>query len=568
MNGAGLLIHFAGVSHLGGGAPSIQAARISRALQTLGGETRAETGAAHVLVRMGAGGEPSVEEHEAGSMAVAGDPLLTDRAPVSDALGALLQRFEDGGPFAGACGQFTAVAVAKDGVTVLVGDPLGIRPLYYTRVGDELLYSTSLEVLKTLHAPGEVDELGTWEALTFGHPLGNRTCYGSIHLVPPGNALRVSESGVDAITYWKLSDTDLSGASTEDLSREYDRRFRAAVRRRLSDQDEPGVAFLSGGMDSRSLVAVLHDTGKPVVTLNVAPSGTLDAELGRMAAEAIGTQHRHFDFADAARMLTWQRRAIAELRSEGVVPDRPRLPVWTGDGGSMLAGCLYLSEQLVETAEQGDWDATAQAVMVSTGNQLADGLVVSDRRAAAAKAVLTSVSDSIRHAEEYGGGEALYRFFLRGGQRRHLHRYFSGSGAEDYEPVLPFFDTEFVDFLTDVPIQEKLDHRLYHHWFVSGAIGAASDVPWQTYPGHVPCPLPMPTGLRYQWGRGAGWYTPSQRWRLAVAEAWKAGRFLGRAGAMRGYLNRSYASVALVSAALGVKRWSHVPKTLLSLAEN
>ena len=64
---------------------------------------------------------------------------------------------------------------------------------------------------------------------------------------------------------------------------------------------------------------------------------------------------------------------------------------------------------------------------------------------------------------------------------------------------MPFFDSSFVELIVSIPIDLCLEHRLYLKWLALFP-KAVSAVPWQAYPGHLPCPLPIPDELDYQWG--------------------------------------------------------------------
>jgi len=62
---------------------------------------------------------------------------------------------------------------------------------------------------------------------------------------------------------------------------------------------------------------------------------------------------------------------------------------------------------------------------------------------------------------------------------------------------MPFFDGAFLETVMSAPAEWCLYHRLYTKW-LNEFPPAVSAVPWQTYPEHEPCPLPMPVGI-YQW---------------------------------------------------------------------
>jgi hypothetical protein len=83
-------------------------------------------------------------------------------------------------------------------------------------------------------------------------------------------------------------------------------------------------------------------------------------------------------------------------------------------------------------------------------------------------------------------------------QRRHLAAHFEDIDLHRMEFHLPFFDGQFLELIMSVPVDACLGHRFYMSW-LSGFPDLVRSTPWQTYPGHVPCPLPIPAELRYQW---------------------------------------------------------------------
>jgi hypothetical protein len=63
---------------------------------------------------------------------------------------------------------------------------------------------------------------------------------------------------------------------------------------------------------------------------------------------------------------------------------------------------------------------------------------------------------------------------------------------------LPFFDSAFLAAIVALPIDLCLRHKFYVKW-LKHFHPSVTSVPWQAYPNHEPCPLPVPEGLAYQW---------------------------------------------------------------------
>jgi hypothetical protein len=79
--------------------------------------------------------------------------------------------------------------------------------------------------------------------------------------------------------------------------------------------------------------------------------------------------------------------------------------------------------------------------------------------------------------------------------------------------------------------------------------------PWQTYPGHAPCPLPIPEGMSYQWARRPS-PTAARRARLALVR--KAARALAAPTMPGDLVNRGTIAGALIAHGFGLRDASHL----------
>jgi hypothetical protein len=100
------------------------------------------------------------------------------------------------------------------------------------------------------------------------------------------------------------------------------------------------------------------------------------------------------------------------------------------------------------------------------------------------------------------GGRRLYLFLLFNDQRRHMFKHFETIDQHGLEFHLPFFDADFLRVVGDTPAQWGVLHNLYGLWF-NHLSPSSRSTPWQTYPGHRPCPIEGDDTLSYQWGRAS-----------------------------------------------------------------
>jgi len=178
-------------------------------------------------------------------------------------------------------------------------DRLGQKPLYYVQRGDELLFASELKSLLALDpALAEMDHRAMDQYFTLRLITPPRSMFRNIRKLPPAHRLRFRPRGkLDISGYWDLDYEPKLAGSDDDLVDELEERLIACLRLHMVS-DVPVGAFMSGGLDSTLLVAMLmkHVTDDPVQTFTMGlPYGPFDeAPYARMVAERYGTRHHEF----------------------------------------------------------------------------------------------------------------------------------------------------------------------------------------------------------------------------------------------------------------------------------
>jgi asparagine synthase (glutamine-hydrolysing) len=205
-------------------------------------------------------------------------------------------------------------------------DPLGIKPLYYSRRTDDTFVFAS--ELNGLLASGlvtrEIDPVAVGDYLAWFAVPAPRTIYRGVVNLPPGHFVKVDAAGrCTTGAWWHLpeSRTQTPHGSYADFTRELRARLEDTIRaHRLADV--PVGAFLSGGLDSTAIVALMAATGAnrlKTFSLVFHETEYSEREPARMAAQAIGTEH-HEEVITGAQVAQDMPRILATL-------DQP-----TGDG--------------------------------------------------------------------------------------------------------------------------------------------------------------------------------------------------------------------------------------------
>jgi asparagine synthase (glutamine-hydrolysing) len=210
---------------------------------------------------------------------------------------------------------------------VLARDRLGVKPLYWARADDLVVFASEL---KSLLASGLVGTELDYEAidayLELGFFPGPRTPLAAVAKLMPGHRLVIDPNGVVEERYWTHPEpAPVAGSVDEHAAGLLEVLEDATVARLMSDV--PLGAMLSGGIDSSVIVALMaRNMTAPVKTFSVAfaEDGALN-ELAdaRLVAETFGTEHHELQLsrADAAvdlEELVWfVDEPLADLSSLG-----------------------------------------------------------------------------------------------------------------------------------------------------------------------------------------------------------------------------------------------------------
>jgi asparagine synthase (glutamine-hydrolysing) len=180
---------------------------------------------------------------------------------------------------------------------LLARDRFGKKPLYYAQVGRSLLFGSELKsLLEHPICPTELDMGSLSRYLALEYVPTPFAIFAGVRKLPGGHTLRWRDGRASVERYWDLSfDPDARPLGVADYAEELHARLREAVRRRLMS-DVPLGAFLSGGIDSSSVVAMMVEQvpARDVKTFSIGFSERSFDESGhaRRVAAYFGTDHQ------------------------------------------------------------------------------------------------------------------------------------------------------------------------------------------------------------------------------------------------------------------------------------
>jgi asparagine synthase (glutamine-hydrolysing) len=185
---------------------------------------------------------------------------------------------------------------------ILARDRMGVKPLYWARVGDVVVFASELKaVLASGFVEPELDLEAIDLYLSLGFIPGPRTPLVGVRKLVPGSVLTIDAGEVREEPYWAYPEPnpDPQPRPIEEYADELLELLRAAVRDRLMS-DVPLGAMLSGGLDSSLIVALMAETSSsPVNTFAVGFSEDEANELAdaRRVSETFGCEHHELELS-------------------------------------------------------------------------------------------------------------------------------------------------------------------------------------------------------------------------------------------------------------------------------
>lgn len=139
----------------------------------------------------------------------------------------------------------------------LARDRCGIKPLYWRREGSRIAFASEIKPILAATGPAEMDLVALDEYMAFQNVLSDRTLFEGVRVVPPAHVVRISlrDGSVSARRWWDFDFSAEDPRPRAELAEDLADRIHAAVQRQCLS-DVPVGSYLSGGMDSGTMVAV------------------------------------------------------------------------------------------------------------------------------------------------------------------------------------------------------------------------------------------------------------------------------------------------------------------------
>jgi asparagine synthase (glutamine-hydrolysing) len=400
--------------------------------------------------------QPEAQPHADGEVFVWIDgEIYDDRDRVSDA--ALLARqYHDDPGFSflrRVDGFFTAVLYDRGRNKVhLISDRYGFRHLYWTTIDAQLWWGTELKAL--CHLPGftpRLDAAAPDEFLSRGYLGGDRSWLRGVQLVSQGSVLTwdLSDGTRSTRRYWEWPEAGTLAVPHDrrELVDEWGRLFVEAVRKRCSS-GRVGV-LLSGGLDSRAILAAVPEDVSPLHAVTFGRSESTDVRIAVRAAAVRGALHH---------VQELNERNWLAPRFEGI---------WWSEGQT----------NLIDIHGIGGYDERRDWFDINLSGFLGD--------------VTMGGSYLRKDEDEIEGISNRGRRFIAMGLKMQ---------TSYFENRLPFFDNDLLEFTLSIPERLRAREHVYADMLLRKFPSFFRTIPWQDT--GVPITWPLRAANLYRRGQG------------------------------------------------------------------
>lgn len=180
---------------------------------------------------------------------------------------------------------------------LIARDRVGKKPLYYLKTDTQFAFASEIKALLTLpNVSREVRLDAVHDFFAYQYVPDPKTIFTDMHKLPPAHFMWVSQEGIHIEQYWDVSFKHVSDKSASQLTKDL---YALATEKTCSRMvsDVPLGAFLSGGIDSSGVVAMMAlNSDKPVKTCSIGfdEKRFNETEFAQIVADKYHTEHHEF----------------------------------------------------------------------------------------------------------------------------------------------------------------------------------------------------------------------------------------------------------------------------------
>lgn len=387
-------------------------------------------------------------------------------------------------------GIFVAVIYdSREHTLYLLNDRYGFRPVYLLEANGCYYFASEIKAL--LKIPGwsrEVDRSAVCDLINYHFPMGDKTLFHGVKLLPAASIVTVHQGRAGLATYWEYPrETIERKQSFEDLVEEGSFLIKQAIRRQLALGRRVGVT-LSGGLDSRTIYAFAAEERPGLPAYHFGDKASRETRIARQVAAAYGGpltvfRRRESDFVSAITEGSWIGDGQYAVEQHVFLPFIKRIGPencnWLLHGVGLdewLYPYLQTEALLCQKLQEANklYDLLHGYVKFQSNDYLL-GVVTRDWQRAIEFHERDSFLEEAKALRPMDVNSFELYFYFNNRARRfvlgtpNVHRFYIESGY-------PFMDNDLVNFCLGVPLRYRVKRVLHR------------EILWRTFPAirHVP----------------------------------------------------------------------------------
>lgn len=368
----------------------------------------------------------------------------------------------------------------------LVSDKIGSRPLYYCHVLDRFLFASEVKaILKCDEVEKKLNREAIADFLILGFLLGDKTLVNNVSVLGPATILtyNISSNITSTESYWSLGElfSPKLNRSKESLYEEMEDSFSNSVNGYLRD-DCVNMFSLSGGLDSRAVLAAARFDGFDASTYTLGVQGCADQKIANCLASIVNLDHTFLemnrdylnDFVNNIKKMVrltdgmYLTHGVTEIIALKFLESNPSGVLFRGHGGEVakaglawpfcvdervmsLSGCSQVIEHVLKNNNYVSSHVDYQKLFVS-GSYIDVNEVV--------KSGLDSAVGGV--SGEMLPGDLLMYLYIN-----ERHRRFTANSLKIFNSrtnvAVPFMDVGFLTSLLKAPLEMRIGTDIHKY---------------------------------------------------------------------------------------------------------
>lgn len=377
----------------------------------------------------------------------------------------------------------------KRNLLIIANDRYGLRPLYYFWENHLLIFASEMKSILTFSpVKKEIDNQALAEFFSLNCMLGERTLFRHIKVLNPASILTFQTGSLNIERYWEpiLKDDD-HGFNQKEAIEKGHFLILQAVKRQVDDQ-KPKGCYLSGGLDSRTILGAVSQLGYKMPTFTFGTAGCDDQKGAKLISNTLEMENHFFEVSPDylkhwAKTGVWLTEGMtrASFHSLGILPEiQKRVSILlNGFCGNELLGVLSFGLfRFIFAKKSKKWlKRFFDKINEPFPEDLLSNLFVPQYYSQIKGRAFQSFIDTVANFPEGSFFNKIYHFLIKEKARKsHLYGPLSDNHLLEYR--VPFCDYDLVDFLLTIPPKQRT-LAIFYRKLISQKFPDLAKIPYQ-----------------------------------------------------------------------------------------